>query len=50
MTTYQVTYTAVLEVEADSQEQAIEYAIDEWSATPDGLWEAAPLPATESDK
>jgi hypothetical protein len=40
MSEWRVTYTATLWVEADSEAEAIELAVDEWGDTPDGTWEA----------
>jgi hypothetical protein len=38
MTKYVVIYQAEISVEADTEEQALDYAIDEWGANPDGVW------------
>lgn len=40
MKTYQVNYNATYWVEAESEEQAIELAIDTHEHSPDGDWEA----------
>ena len=43
MPKYLVTYNVEIEVEADNEEEAIDYAIDEWSDQPDGVWEATQI-------
>ena len=40
MKTYQVEYSATYWVQADSEEQAIELAIEQHEQLPDGDWEA----------
>ena len=38
MTKWVATYEASVTVEADTEEQALDYAIDAWGANPDGAW------------
>jgi hypothetical protein len=39
MRSYLVRYVADVQVEAESQEEAIGVAIQEWTDNPDGFWE-----------
>jgi hypothetical protein len=40
MSEWKVSYVAEMWVEADSEDEAIEKAVDEWAGMPDGNWEA----------
>lgn len=39
MPRYVVRYIADIEIEADNEEEALGYAVDEWQDNPDGSWE-----------
>lgn len=40
MAKYLVTYYCEIEVEADNEDEAIEYGISDWMEAPDGSWDA----------
>ena len=39
MRSYLVRYIADVQVEAENEEEAVGYAIDEWQSNPEGHWE-----------
>lgn len=39
MTKYLVTYNVEIEVEADNEDEALEFGIADWEDMPDGIWQ-----------
>lgn len=48
MPKYVVRYVADVEVDAENEDEALDYAVDEWEDNPDGHWEVIGVyPETE---